>query len=158
MGTPVPALTEPSHKHPAVCLPSPVCLPVCLWQLSAVSDRSLYRPPAVSPPLLPSLTLTLPPSLSEPEPPQWEWPDPELGSDPCSESHHRIRQEPQFEAAVVLVHYPRVRTVRGDGFVLSDDGIPTALRILNWTGLSSCHPEYLAPAGGWRMGSMGWRL
>merc|ERR1712080_412582 len=134
MGTPVPALTEPSHKHPAVCLPPPVC-----------------------PPLLPSLTLTLPPSLSEPEPPQWEWPDPELDRIRVRESHHRIRQEPQFEAAVVLVRYPRVRTVRGDGFVLSDDGIPTALRILNWTGVS-CHTEYLAPAGGWRVGSMGWRL
>merc|ERR1712080_623082 len=40
MGTPVPALTEPSHKHPAVCLPSPVCLPVCLWQLSPVSVQT----------------------------------------------------------------------------------------------------------------------
>merc|ERR1712089_23258 len=74
MGTPVPAVTEPSHTPPAVeCLPSPVCP----WQLSAASGRPLSRPPAVSPPPPRGLTLTPLPSSS--------WPDPGLGLDPCSD-------------------------------------------------------------------------
>merc|ERR1712126_464584 len=47
--------------------------------------------------------------------------------------HHRIRQEPLLEAAAVLL---------GHGTLLSYDGFPTALRLLN-TGCVEC--RHLAP-------------
>merc|ERR1711955_50014 len=84
MGTPVPVVTEPSHTYSAVeCLPSPACLPVCPWQLSAASGPPLSRPQAVCRPPPLGLTLTPPLSSSEPEPRQWEWRDPGLELDPC---------------------------------------------------------------------------
>merc|ERR1712126_477810 len=49
MGTSVPAVTEPSHTPPAVeCLPSPVCLPVCPWQLSSLRPASVQATSCLS--------------------------------------------------------------------------------------------------------------
>merc|ERR1712226_969194 len=76
------------------------------------------------------LTLIPPPSSSEPELP--------LGSSwlrswdrlRVRQSHHRLRQKPQPEAAAVLLRHPGIRPVRGHGPVLFDDGLPPAVRIL----------------------------
>merc|ERR1712107_739838 len=45
--------------------------------------------------------------------------------------HHRIRQEPLPEAAVVLLRHSWLRPLRGHGTLLSYDGFPPALRLLN---------------------------
>merc|ERR1712130_381476 len=45
--------------------------------------------------------------------------------------HHRIRQEPLPEAAAVLLRHSWLRSLRGHGTLLSYDGFPPALRLLN---------------------------
>merc|ERR1712121_29441 len=56
--------------------------------------------------------------------------------------HHRIRQEPLPEAAAVLLRHSWLRSLRGHGTLLSYDGLPPALRLLN-TGCVEC--RHLAP-------------
>merc|ERR1711936_1173309 len=56
--------------------------------------------------------------------------------------HHRIRQEPLPEAAAVLLRHSWLRSLRGHGTLLSYDGFPPALRLLN-TGCVEC--RHLAP-------------
>merc|ERR1712088_1062549 len=56
--------------------------------------------------------------------------------------HHRIRQEPLPEAAAVLLRHSWLCPLRGHGTLLSYDGFPPALRLLN-TGCVEC--RHLAP-------------
>merc|ERR1711863_46467 len=56
--------------------------------------------------------------------------------------HHRIRQEPLPEAAAVLLRHSWLCSLRGHGTLLSYDGFPPALRLLN-TGCVEC--RHLAP-------------
>merc|ERR1712121_112934 len=56
--------------------------------------------------------------------------------------HHRIRQEPLAEAAAVLLRHSWLCSLRGHGTLLSYDGFPPALRLLN-TGCVEC--RHLAP-------------
>merc|ERR1712241_820161 len=56
--------------------------------------------------------------------------------------HHRIRQEPLPEAAAVLLRHSWLCPLRGHGTLLSYDGFPPALRLLN-TGCVGC--RHLAP-------------
>merc|ERR1712055_3289 len=56
--------------------------------------------------------------------------------------HHRIRQEPLPEAAAVLLRHSWLCPLRGHGTLLSYDGFPPALRLLN-TGRVEC--RHLAP-------------
>merc|ERR1711887_368139 len=56
--------------------------------------------------------------------------------------HHRICQEPLPEAAAVLLCHSWLRSLRGHGTLLSYDGFPPALRLLN-TGCVEC--RHLAP-------------
>merc|ERR1712038_19456 len=56
--------------------------------------------------------------------------------------HHRIREEPLPEAAAVLPRHSLLRPLRGHGTLLSYDGFPPALRLLN-TGCVEC--RHLAP-------------
>merc|ERR1711936_1356928 len=56
--------------------------------------------------------------------------------------HHRICQEPLPEAAAVLLRHSWLRSLRGHGTLLSYDGFPHALRLLN-TGCVEC--RHLAP-------------
>merc|ERR1711981_966591 len=51
--------------------------------------------------------------------------------------HHRIRQEPLPEAAAVLLRHSWLCSLRGQGTLLSYDGFPPALRLLN-TGCVEC--------------------
>merc|ERR1711862_185307 len=44
--------------------------------------------------------------------------------------HHRLCQEPLPQAAAFLLCYPLIRSVRGHGTVLFDDGLPSPVRFL----------------------------
>merc|ERR1711971_332795 len=56
--------------------------------------------------------------------------------------HHRIRQEPLPEAAAVLLRHSWLCPLRGHGTLLSYDGFPPFVRLLN-TGCVEC--RHLAP-------------
>merc|ERR1712172_410721 len=115
-------------------------------RLSMAAARSL-RPATVQassccPPPPPSLTLTLLPSSLEPALPpsvspvrSWNWLRLRL-------PHHRIRQEPLPEAAAVLLRHSWLCPLRGHGTLLSYDGFPPFVRLLN-TGCVEC--RHLAP-------------
>merc|ERR1712058_94438 len=125
MGTPVPAVTEPSHTPPAIeCLPSPV-----------------------SPPPPRGLTLTPLPSSSEPEPPLWDGRIRSWDWIRVRIPHHRIRQESQPQAAAVLLRYPGIRSLRGHGSLLFDDGLPSTFCILRCPGVFLCDCCHLALRG-----------
>merc|ERR1712090_36181 len=62
-------------------------------------------------------------------------------------SDHWLREEPQLEAAAVLLRYPRLRPVRGHGTVLFDDGFPPAVCILRYPGVPPVILRHLAMRG-----------
>ena len=51
----------------------------------------------------------------------------------CDNNHHHSIQEPISQAAAVLLRHPWVRPVRGHGALLSHDGFPPPLRILDFS-------------------------
>merc|ERR1711890_13214 len=127
---PLTASKSPAADHTPPWHPSPA------WPLSPPAPSSVSRLPVLplgpsSPPPARGRTLTAPPSSSELVLHRWSrwirswyWLSVRL-------AHHWLCQEPQPQAATLLLCHSWIRPVRGHGSVLFDDGVPAVVCILD---------------------------